>query len=84
MRYLHTMVRVSDLDAALDFYCAKLGLKEVRRRTMKKAVLPWFFLPAPEDDDRAGDKSPMVELTWNWDDERLMPADAISATSPMP
>jgi lactoylglutathione lyase len=67
MRYLHTMVRVSDLNSALDFYCAKLGLAEVRRLENEKGRFTLVFLAAPEDDDRSGEKSPMVELTWNWD-----------------
>ena len=69
MRYLHTMVRVSDLCSALDFYCVKLGRKEIRRHENEKGRFTLVFLAAPEDDDRAGEKSPMVELTWNWDAE---------------
>jgi lactoylglutathione lyase len=69
MRYLHTMVRVSDLDAALDFYCTRLGLKEVRRIENDKGRFTLVFLAAPEDTDRSGGDSPMVELTWNWDPE---------------
>jgi lactoylglutathione lyase len=69
MRYLHTMVRVCDLDSALDFYCAKLGLKEVRRLENDKGRFTLVFLAAPEDDARSGMESPMVELTWNWDNE---------------
>ena len=69
MRYLHTMVRVSDLDAALDFYCAKLGLVEIRRQANEKGRFTLVFLAAPEDAAKAGDRSPMVELTWNWDPE---------------
>ena len=49
MRYLHTMVRVGDLDAALDFYCAKLGLKEVRRHENEKGRFTLVFLATPED-----------------------------------
>ncbi len=67
MRYLHTMVRVSDLDSALDFYCAKLGLREIRRLENEKGRFTLVFLAAPDDFDRAGEASPMVELTWNWD-----------------
>ena len=67
MRYLHTMVRVADLDSALDFYCAKLGLKEIRRIENDKGRFTLVFLAAPDDAARAGDNSPMVELTWNWD-----------------
>ena len=69
MRYLHTMVRVADLDTALDFYCAKLGLKEMRRIENDKGRFTLVFLAAPDDAARSGDKGPMVELTWNWDPE---------------
>ena len=69
MRYLHTMVRVSDLDSALDFYCAKLGLKEIRRHENEKGRFTLVFLAASEDADHFGEESPMVELTWNWDPE---------------
>ncbi|HTT99537.1 MAG TPA: VOC family protein [Rhizomicrobium sp.] len=70
MRYLHTMVRVSDLDAALDFYCAKLGLREIRRIDNDKGRFTLVFLAAPEDAERAAhDQAPMVELTHNWDKE---------------
>ena len=69
MRFLHTMVRVSDLDAALDFYCAKLGLKEVRRQDNEKGRYTLVFLATPEDQAKAGEASPMVELTWNWDEK---------------
>ena len=69
MRYLHTMVRVADLDSALDFYCAKLGLKEIRRIENDKGRFTLVFLAAHDDAARAGDNSPMVELTWNWDPE---------------
>jgi len=70
MQYLHTMVRVKDLDASLDFYCNKLGLKEVRRMENDKGRFTLVFLAAPEDVDRAKqDKAPLVELTYNWDTE---------------
>ena len=69
MRYLHTMVRVADLESALDFYCAKLGLKEIRRIENDKGRFTLVFLAAPDDAARTGDDSPMVELTWNWDPE---------------
>jgi len=70
MRYLHTMVRVKDLDAALDFYCVKLGLEEVRRVDNPAGRFTLVFLCAPEDLDaaRAG-AAPMVELTYNYDPE---------------
>ena len=70
MRYLHTMVRVKDLDAALDFYCAKLGLVEVNRMESEKGRFTLAFLAAPEDADKAkADQAPCVELTYNWDAE---------------
>jgi len=64
MRYLHTMVRVSDLEESLDFYCKKLGLEEVRRYDNEKGRFTLVFLAAPGDRERA-----MVELTFNWDPE---------------
>ncbi len=70
MRYLHTMVRVKDLDAALNFYCAKLGLQEISRQENEKGRFTLVFLAAPEDAETARErKAPMVELTWNWDPE---------------
>lgn len=63
MKYLHTMVRVSDLDAALDFYCNKLGLEEVRRKDSEKGRFTLVFLAAP------GDHDAQIELTHNWDPE---------------
>lgn len=75
MRYLHTMVRVRDLDAALDFYCAKLGLQEVRRIDNEAGRFTLVFLAAPDDLERArsgagpSDAGPAVELTYNWDPE---------------
>jgi lactoylglutathione lyase len=70
MRYLHTMVRVADLDAALEFYCGKLGLVEIRRMENDAGRFTLVFLAAPEDRARAeGEQAPMVELTYNWDPE---------------
>jgi lactoylglutathione lyase len=63
MKYLHTMVRVSDLDKSLDFYCNKLGLKEVGRKESEQGRFTLVFLAAP------GDESAQVELTYNWDPE---------------
>ncbi len=63
MRYLHTMVRVSDLEASLDFYCNKLGLKQIRRRDIEAGRFSLIFL-APE-----GQEDAQVELTYNWDPE---------------
>ncbi len=64
MKYLHTMVRVRDLDASLDFYCNTLGLLEVRRSVNEKGRYTLVFLAAPGQQGVAE-----VELTWNWDDE---------------
>ena len=76
MRYLHTMLRVRNLDAALDFYCNKLGLKEVRRRVDEKGRFTLVFLAASEDEPLVaetkktkGREAPAVELTYNWDTE---------------
>jgi lactoylglutathione lyase len=70
MRYLHTMIRVSDLEESLDFYCNKLGLVEARRRDSEAGRYTLVFLTAPEDRDRAlGEDSPLLELTYNWDRE---------------
>jgi lactoylglutathione lyase len=75
MRYLHTMLRVRNLDAALDFYVNKLGLKEARRVDSEKGRFTLVFLNAPEDDvlveesKKKGRAGPQVELTYNWDSE---------------
>jgi lactoylglutathione lyase len=70
MKYLHTMVRVRDLDAALDFYCDKLGLEEISRVDNPAGKFTLVFLAAPDDADAAKDKrAPMVELTYNYDPE---------------
>ena len=70
MRYLHTMVRVTDLDAALHFYCDLLGLSEVRRMENDQGRYTLVFLAASKDADRsAAERSPEVELTFNWDPE---------------
>ena len=70
MQYLHTMVRVKDLDESLNFYCEKLGLVETRRYDSEKGRFTLVFLAAPQDLERAKeDKAPLVELTYNWDPE---------------
>lgn len=63
MKYLHTMVRVSDLDASLRFYCDALGLRELSRKEVPQGRFTLVFLAAP------GDESAQIELTWNWDPE---------------
>jgi lactoylglutathione lyase len=70
VRYLHTMVRVTDLDASLDFYCRKLGLKEVSRVDNEGGRFTLVFLCAPGDEQAAREnRAPTVELTHNWDPE---------------
>jgi len=70
MEYLHTMVRVGDLDAALDFFVNKLGLVETRRIDRPEGRYTLVFLAAPGDVERARDaKAPLVELTHNWDEK---------------
>jgi lactoylglutathione lyase len=63
MKYLHTMVRVKDVDASLDFYCNQLGLVELQRRDSEQGRFTLIFLAAPGDEDA------QVELTHNWDPE---------------
>jgi len=70
VRYLHTMIRVTDLDASLDFYCNKLGLVEVERHEAPAGRFTLVFLAAPEDAEAGrARKAPVVELTYNWDPE---------------
>ncbi len=63
MKYLHTMVRVTDLDASLEFYCHQLGLQELRRKDVEAGRFTLVFLAAP------GDEEAQLELTYNWDPE---------------
>lgn len=65
MKYLHTMVRVNDIDESLDFYCNKLGLTELRRHDNDGGRFTLVFLAAP------GDEEAQVELTYNWDGDEL-------------
>lgn len=70
MRYLHTMVRVTDPKLSLEFYCTKLGMKEVRRVESEAGRFTLIFLAADEDAARgASERSPLLELTYNWDPE---------------
>ncbi|WP_375567853.1 lactoylglutathione lyase [Ahrensia marina] len=70
MRYLHTMVRVEDIDASLNFYCNLMGMVEIRRRDSEGGRFTLVFLAAPEDKEAAlVNKAPMIELTYNWPDE---------------
>ena len=68
MRYLHTMLRVQDLDSALDFFCNKLGLVETRRADYSQGKFTLVYLAAPNDAGQArSNGSPEIELTHNWD-----------------
>lgn len=75
MKYLHTMVRISDIDQSLEFYCGKLGMKEVRRYENKNGRFTLIFLAASDDlpttegDRPSTDRAPCLELTYNWDPE---------------
>ncbi|MEE4659562.1 MAG: VOC family protein [Halieaceae bacterium] len=70
MEYLHTMVRASDLDATLDFFCNKLGLVEVNRHDSEGGRFTLVFLAAPGDAEAAqSHKRPLLEITYNWDPE---------------
>ena len=71
MRYLHTMVRVKDIDQSLDFYCRKLGMVETRRIDNDGGRYTLVFLAAPDDEASGRDaKAPLLELTYNWDTEQ--------------
>lgn len=70
MRFLHTMVRITDVDQSLDFFCNKLGLREVRRTESEAGRYTLIFLAAPDDEDTAKTaRAPLLELTYNWDPE---------------
>ena len=70
MRYLHTMVRVKNLEISMDFYCGKLGMVEVRRKEFEDARFSLIFLAASEDKvSGAAHQAPLLELTYNWDDQ---------------
>ncbi len=71
MQYLHTMVRISDIDESLRFYCGLLGMEEISRRDSEQGRFTLIFLAAPADTERARseDRAPMLELTYNWDPE---------------
>lgn len=70
MRYLHTMVRVRDINESLDFYCSKLGMREVRRMDNEQGRFTLIFLAAADDLPQAAEqRAPLLELTYNWDQE---------------
>ena len=66
MKYLHTMVRIEDIDKSLNFYCNLLGLKEVKRKENEKGRYTLIFLSAENSDEKTG----LLELTYNWDQEK--------------
>lgn len=70
MRYLHTMIRITDVDQSLDFFCGKMGMREVRRTQSEAGRFTLIFLAADED-EAAGrsEAAPLLELTHNWDPE---------------
>lgn len=71
LEYLHSMIRVSDLDAALDFFCDKLGFIEASRKESEKGQFTLVFLVAPHDKEKAEQtNAPMLELTYNWGDNQ--------------
>ena len=70
MQYLHTMIRVSNLEQTLHFFCELLGMVEINRKSSEKGRFTLVFLAAAEDEARAReDRAPMIELTYNWDPE---------------
>ena len=70
MKYLHTMVRITDIDESLDFYCNKLGLVEIRRMESEAGRYTLIFLAAPDDVEHIETtQAPLLELTYNWDPE---------------
>jgi lactoylglutathione lyase len=70
MEYLHTMIRVGNVEAALDFFCSKLGMIEVRRTESEKGRFTLIFLATPQDEAKgaSANKTPLLELTHNWDE----------------
>ena len=70
MKYLHTMIRITNIEESLDFFCNKLGLVEIRRKEVPEGKFTLIFLAAPEDENNAIEtRSPEIELTYNWDPE---------------
>lgn len=69
MRYLHTMIRVANLEESLDFYCTKLGLKESHRFESEQGRFTLIYLYAPLDEQTVQQHAPLIELTYNWDSE---------------
>ena len=77
MQYLHTMIRVSNLEESLHFFCDLLGMVEISRKSSETGRFTLVFLAAPEDEVRAREeKAPMIELTYNWDGDEGLPNDS--------
>lgn len=73
MKFLHTMVRVSNIEESLDFWCNKLGLIETRRKDFEKGRFTLIFLVASDDQESSSEtKSPELELTYNWDGDEVL------------
>ena len=71
MKFLHTMIRVTNIDESIDFFCNKLGLVEIRRKDVPEGKFTLIFLAAPEDEKNAKEtRSPEIELTYNWEPEK--------------
>ena len=78
MEFLHTMIRVSDVDTSLDFYCNKLGLIEFSRKDYEKGRFTLIFLCAPEDKNLAEqNRKPLIELTYNWDRKNIQEVETL-------
>ena len=72
MRYVHTMIRITDIEESLDFWCNKMGLEEVRRTDNEAGKFTLIFLAAPKDkDSSAANHAPELELTYNWDSDEI-------------
>ena len=73
MKFLHTMIRVTNIDESIDFFCNKLGLVEIRRKDVPEGKFTLIFLAAPEDEKNAKEtRSPEIELTYNWESEKYV------------
>ena len=71
MKFLHTMIRVTNIEESLDFFCNKLGLVEIRRKDVPEGKFTLIFLAATEDEKNANEtRSPEIELTYNWEPEK--------------
>ncbi|WP_298493472.1 VOC family protein [uncultured Maritimibacter sp.] len=73
MRYLHTMIRVTDIEESLDFWCNKMGLVETRRKEVPEGKFTLIFLAAPKDEaDARANNAPELELTYNWNSDEVL------------